>query len=351
MNTCRKKSLSKNFTLKKLFRYQVNFYKQKYREVIMPKKLNGTLVVLFIYVNTLCMFAITLLPGHVCAQLSELSEIQNGIFYLSHKNMGITSETFKSDKYIDDEQAEFFAEASKPKLLAPSDNNFPFTLIDHYVLNSDLKITYAYDTILSSAFPHREYLSIHNISIEDYTVQKTQPAYYITTIRGKDPFTGADSMAMQLEVKNAEVFSDEMLQKSVSPGSDCYSGYGENVYGKVISAKIAVWAKTTDTDLVKRCASPEKNSTCLHPSDIRPQPEPVRIIRLSPTVPCIAQPFLPEAPRSNCYYPLPAERTTRAATNWSYNYNLRNNSSATDLTNGTRPVKSQTADSTCQTCR
>ena len=63
-------------------------------------------------------------PTLANAQLSELTEIQNGTFHLSHKNMGITSETFKNDKYIDDEQAEFFTEASQPKINTPADDNY-----------------------------------------------------------------------------------------------------------------------------------------------------------------------------------------------------------------------------------
>ncbi len=317
----------------------------------MPYKLIGTLIALFYYGCALSTAGLFLTPATVNAQMSELTEIQNDIFHLSHQNMGITSETFKNDKYIDDEQAEFFAEASTPELLAPADKGYPFTLVDHYILDSDLEIEYKYDTILSSAFPKTSYLSIHNISIADYTEQIPQPAYYISRIRGKDPFTGADALAMQMEVKNKEIFADEMLQKSVSPGDDCYSGYGENIYGRVISAKIAVWARTTDTDLMNRCNPPVKNTTCLHPSDIRPKPEPIKLIIISSDNPCIGEPYLPEAPRSNCYYPLPSERKTAAAINWSYNYNLRNNSSATDRTANNRSINVQTTDSTCQTCR
>ncbi len=316
----------------------------------MPYKLSGAFIVLSFYVCILNISTLIISPPPANAQLSALSEIQSGIFFLSLKNMGITSETFKTDKYIDEEQAEYFGEISKSKLNVPSDKDHPFTLVDHYVLSSDLEIIYDYDTILRSAFPLKAYLSIHNISISDYTSQRSQPAYYITKIRGKAPFTGADALAMQMEVKNAEVFADEMIQKDVSrPGSDCYSGYGGNIYVKVISLKLAVWGRTTDTDLMNRCKPPIKNTTRLHPSDIRPEPEPVVLIVLSPDNPCIGKPFLPEAPRSSCYYPLPPERKTPAATNWSYNYNLRNNSSTI---NNNHSVNAQPADpSTCQTCR
>ena len=319
----------------------------------MPYKLTGTFFVLFLYGCILSLPTISFFPRLASAQLSELTEIQNSVFHLSHKNMEITSETFKTDKYIDDEQAEYFNEISKPKLNAPSDNNYPFTLVDHYILNSDLEITYDYDALLCTIFPQKAYLSIHNISISDYTSQRSQPEYYIKGIRGKDPFTGTDTVAMHLEVKNAELFADEILQKGATTCKDSYNGYIENIYVRVISAEIAVWGRSTDTDLIKRCNPPIKHTTCLHPSDIRPKPEPIYLIILSSDNPCIGEPYLPVPPRSHCYYPFPAERTTPAATNWSYNYNLRNGSSSANLKNDTRPVNvnTQSSDSTCQTCR
>ncbi|MCD6586576.1 MAG: hypothetical protein J7K96_12505 [Desulfobacteraceae bacterium] len=254
--------------------------------------------------------------------MSKLTKIQNGIFHLSHKNMGITSETFLTDKYIDIEQAEYFTEISKPQLIAYPDNDYPFTLVDHYVLNSDLEIEYDYNALVCSAFPKTAYLSIHNISIEDYTGQRARPAYYINEITGKEPYENQTVTAWQLEVHNAEMFVDEFLQKGATTCDDSYNGYGENIYVRVDSLTAVYWTRTTDTDLMKRCNPPTKKTTCLHPSNIRPEPAPVNLIVISSDNPCIGQPYLPTPPRSNCYYPLPPERSTPAAKNWSYNHSL-----------------------------
>ena len=81
----------------------------------MPYKLTGTLIALLFY-GFLFNFSLFSPPCPAHAQLFELSEIQNGIFYLSHKSMGITSETFKTDKYIDEEQARYFSELSIPEI-------------------------------------------------------------------------------------------------------------------------------------------------------------------------------------------------------------------------------------------
>jgi len=281
------------------------------------------------------------------AQMAELTKIQTGIFHLSHKNMGITSETFLTDKYIDIDQAEYFTEISKPQLIAYPDNDYPFTLVDHYVLNSDLEIEYNYNALLCSAFPKTAYLSIHNISIEDYTGQRARPAYYIKTITGKEPYENQTVTGMQLEVHNAEMFVDEILQKGATTCDDSYNGYGENIYVRVDSLTAVVWTRTTDTELMKRCNPPIKNTPCLHPSNIRPKPDPVKLIAISSDNPCIGKPYLPEAPRSNCYYPLPPERNSAAATNWSYN----NSSSVTSYTSESQSATAQTSDSTCKTCR
>ncbi len=280
-------------------------------------------------------------PVTCSAQMAELTEIQNGIFFLSHKNMNITAETFLTDKYIDEDQARYFSEISRPEPNTPADGNYPFTLVDHYILDSDLEIKYQYNSILCSAFPRVAYLSRHDISITDYTDTRMPPVYSINTIKGIDPYTGEKVTAMHLEVNNYENHVNEIFQKSPKTnylgtngieGELYVRGYVGNTYVRVDSAQIAVWIRHTDTPLIKRCNPPKTYTTCLHPSDIRPEPEPVRLIRLSSQNPCIGEPFMPVPPRSNCYYPLPEERTTPAATNWSYNYNLRNTTPASDLT-------------------
>ena len=320
----------------------------------MPNKLIGTLIALFFFGLLFNISTCFLFPRLVNAQLSELTEIQNSVFHLSIKDYktGITSETFKTDKYIDNWQAEYFSELSRPKINTPADDNYPFTLVDHYILDSDLEIDYKYDNILCSNLPQTAYLSRHNLSIEDYTNTKARPTYFIDEIKGTNPFTGEKVIAMHLEVNNDEYFANVLKHKSVTPGEDCYIGYVSNTYVRVDSAQASIWIRLTDTDLMKRCSPTVQNTTCLHPSDIR-QPEPIRLIRVSSDNPCIGEPVFPEAPRSSCYYPLPPERTTPAATNWSYNNNLRNGASSSSVVsaNSNSRENSQTTDSSCKTCK
>lgn len=327
----------------------------------MPYKLTGTFIVLFLYGCILNFSAILLSPCLANAQMSELTEIQNGIFHLSHKNMGITSETFLTDKYIDNEQAEYFSNLSKPELNTPADNNYPFTLVDHYILDSDLVIEYDYDSILCSGYPQKAYLSQHNISITDYTDTKVPPTYLIREIKGAHPLTGEEATAMHLEVHNYEEYTNEILQMAPKtnplgintlPGAEYVRGYVAGNYIRVDSVQVAVWVRLTDTELMKKCNPPAKTTSCLHPSDIRPEKTwyIVRTGNIGPFQTGCSQ-NTPIQPRSQCYYPLQPERNSAAATNWSYNNNLRNgSSSSSSASNNTTSSVNQQTDS-CQTCK
>lgn len=292
----------------------------------MPYKLTGTLIALLFYGCLLNITVFLLSPHPASAQLSELSEIQNGIFFLSHKNMGITSETFKTDKYIDDVQAEYFSEISRPEINTPADGNYPFTLVDHYILDSDLEIQYNYNNILGP-YPSTAYLSLHNISIADYTDKKSPPAFFLTEIRGKEPFHNDKVKAVSWILNKYEYEQNEYIYThnyKYSEGS--YNGYMINAFLRV-SGKFAVWAGDTHQYLL---ISPTPADSCLPLCDID-KPNTIRIIRTPydtshpgnfPAMPILS------SPRSSCYYPLPKERHSAAATNWSYNYNLRNAASS-----------------------
>jgi len=80
----------------------------------MPYNLTGTLTAFFIYGILFNIFQLILPPPPALAQMDELTEIQNGVFFLSHNDMGITSETFQTDKYIDEEQARYFSDLKFP---------------------------------------------------------------------------------------------------------------------------------------------------------------------------------------------------------------------------------------------
>ncbi len=350
----------------------------------MPNKLIGTLIALLFLETMLNISTIILTPTLANAQLSALTEIQNGTFHLSHKNMGITSETFKTDKYIDEYQAEYFSDLSKPELNTPADNNYPFTLVDHYILDSDLVIEYKHDNIICSAYPQKAFLSRHNISIEDYTNKRARPTYFIEEMKGKEPLTGEKVTAMHLEVHGYESYTPEIIQyfsyknprgtnpppngklingnclftdskpsTTIPPDEKSINGIVLGTHIRVDSLIASVWLRSGDPEILKRCNTPVKATTCLHPSDIRPEKK-WYIVRTGNIGPfqtgCTQDP--PLRPRQECYYPFPPERTSAAATNWSYNYNLRNgissSSSASSSKNSTRSLNSQTTDSSCK---
>ena len=284
------------------------------------------------------------------AQMLRLSEIQNNIFFLSHKDAAITPATFDTDRYIDYEQAEYFSEISKPKIYTPADNNYPFTLVDHYILDSDLVVKYDYDYILGP-YPPKAYLSRHNISIADYTSQKIPPEVFMRTLRAKEPFHNDKVVAVSWILNNYEYeLSEKIYHYKYIDHKGSFDGYLINVFLRV-SGKFAVWVGDTHQNFLFSSSAPA--NLCLPQSDIK-KPNFIQIVRTPydtshpgnwPAMPIL----LP--PRSHCYYPLPTERNSAAATNWSYNYNLRNNSPASDLTNNRHTTTSQTNNTTCQTCK
>ena len=293
----------------------------------------GTFAALLILGCLLNIISIALMPGLSHAQLSELSEIQNSIFYLSHQNIGMTSETFSNDQYVDDDQANFISGSSRTTPYTPADDNYPFTLVDHYILDSDLEIVYKYNnqSVICSAYPKAAYLSRHDISYADYTDRKSPPETFFNVIKGTDPYSGEKVTAVFMKITNYEVTVPEMRSKhplssweaaqiaaciksnaclsgpcKCLPKSDitskepcipaeaCYSGWVYNTYVRVDSASVAVWSRKGDTDLMKRCSPPPpqentclppsavrraplqpKVNTCLPPSDIRPRAIPV----------------------------------------------------------------------------
>ncbi|MFZ2632888.1 MAG: hypothetical protein WA081_02890 [Desulfosalsimonadaceae bacterium] len=312
----------------------------------------GKFAALLIFECLLFISAITVTPGLSHAQLSELSEIQSGIFYLSHNNIGINAETFSNDQYIDDDQANFLASISRTAPYTPADDNYPFYLVDHYVLDSDLEIIYDYKSTTDVAYPQRAYLSRHNISYADYTNRKSPPELFFNVIKGIDPYTGKKATAVYWKVTDYETTVAEMRHKSVTPGENCYIGYVYNTYVRIDSAQVAVWTRTSDTDLMKRCASPSpKENSCLPPSAVR-QPRTIRILRIpfDPSCPSNELPWL-VPPRSRCYYPFPPERNSAATVNWSYNYRNGNLTPALVQSRESQGVQPIAIINPCRDCR
>jgi hypothetical protein len=274
----------------------------------------GTFAALLILGCLFSLASITLFPTFSYAQLSELSEIQSGVFHLSHKNTGINAETFANDQYIDEDQANFIASASRSEPFTPADDNYPFTLVDHYILDSDLEIVYkdnngnqSVTCPTYSPYPKTAYLSRHNISYADYTDRKSPPDKFFNVIKGTDPYSGEKVTAVYMKVTNYEVTVPEMRtkhplssweaaqreaclksnvcvsgpckclpksdippRKICTPAEGCYSGWVYNTYVRVDSASVWVWTRKNDTDLMKRCApAPPKVSSCLPPSASR----------------------------------------------------------------------------------
>ena len=322
----------------------------------------GTFAALLMFGCLILITSIPLTPGLSHAQMSELSEIQNGIFYLSHNHIGINAETFANDQYVDKDQADFFAGASRTAPYTPADDNYPFHLVDHYILDSDLVIVYNYKSTSTAcpAYPKTAYLSRNDISYADYTDRKSPPEVFFNVIKGTDPYTGEKVKAVYMKVTDYEVTVPEMRTKSPRSSwdlaqreDDCYSGWVYNTYVRVNSASVAVWTRTSDTDLLKRSAPIPKTNSCLPPSAIH-QPKTIRIIRIpfDPSCPSNDLPWL-SPPRSHCYYPFPPERTSAAATNWSYNYRNGNLTSGfSQPAGGIRNTQSVAISiNPCQTCR
>ena len=271
----------------------------------------GKFAALLIFECLLSIGSIAFTTGLSHAQLSELSEIQNGIFYLSHNNIGITADTFPNDQYVDDDQANIFASASRSEPFTPADDNYPFSLVDHYILDSDLVIVHDYKSAGCSAYPNATYLSRHNISYADYTNRKSPPDAFFNVIKGTDPYTGEKVTAIYMKVTDYEVTvpeirtkhplsswesaqraaciksnaclsgpckclpkSDLPPRKICIPAENCYSGWVYNTYVRIDSASVAVWLRPGDSDLIKRCASVTRVSSCLPPTAVRRTPQP-----------------------------------------------------------------------------
>ena len=236
----------------------------------MPYKLTGTLTALLFYGFFFSISSILFPPLPAIAQLSELSEIQNGIFYLSHKKTTFNPETFNNDQYIDDDQSDFFIKASKIEPNIHAEEGYAFSLVDHYILDSDLEIEYDYNKVLCSAFPKVRYLSIHNVSISDYTDQKSPPAVFFAVINGTEPFHKEKVKAITWEFNNYELEKDESIHNY--PFSECnVDGYMINTSIRVISGRIAVWVGQTyslkySCSLNSKPQKDESQNIAIHPT-------------------------------------------------------------------------------------
>jgi hypothetical protein len=279
----------------------------------MTKRMNFKISSSLIFIVTLSMLLIQALPSPTSAEMKQLSEIQNGIFHINPETMVFTGETFINDRFIDKDQSDYFIYSTATEPFLPADDNYPYSVIDFNALGSDLVILYKYDSITCCPYPAKAYLSRHNISISDFTDQPSPPKVFFNVINGQDPIYHENVKALYIKVTNYESTKDEWYNET-----DTGIVYLSDAYVKVHSACISVWRAESrpicNSSEVLPCKS------CLPPSAIR-QPKIYRIIRLPSSLPCSNDPMFLGPPKRSCLYgPPPPERTSAAATNWSYNY-------------------------------
>ncbi len=234
----------------------------------MKKTFFSTLIARRVCILSVSLFIILTYPQDSPSEMMTMTETENGVFHLSQASLNFTAQTFYNDRFIDEDQAEEFAQASKTEPYLPADeDNYPFSLIDHYALDSDLEIVYAYDSFHCCPYPAVAYLSRNNISIAEYTDQKSPPAIFYNVVTANDPYHNERVTAIYWKFNNSEVYQNEVLHQSIPPREirytqvevpgacpgvvqfaykpelpkPCYGGFMLDAYAKVISGCWAVW--------------------------------------------------------------------------------------------------------------
>ncbi len=268
---------------------------------------------------TACMLMLT---PPAFAQLIELSEIQDGIFHISPRNMFFSSSLYYNDQYIDDDQAREFSNAARVDLTREVDGNYPFSVIDGYTLSSDLVLIdkdYCTEDVVFP-FPVKSYLSRHNISVTQYTNEKYPPEVFFNVIKIPEPLKTQDAKIVEFayfRIHNYENEQNEYVRRTYFPDAND-NAYLIDAQVRVMSGNVAHWIHET---AAPRCPpQPNRCLDCL-PKSACKKPETIRLIRVGSLNPCIGEPFFPERPSPRCFiYPDTPENTTPAATNASYNY-------------------------------
>jgi len=294
------------------------------------------------------------------SNLNELDESQSDLFFFT-QDPYIDPEAFKDDQYIDNDQANEFLSASVTEPYTLADQDYPYSIVDHRLLDSDLDISYKYDTIFcasahqfyeppldtnikkfdtisfgppparshkfdtiaSAPYPKSAQLSRHNISIADYTNTAQRPTFFLSSMTAKDPYRDQVVEMVYYKRTNFKDGFDESIllrpeaDRTNSGGfqkdsSGSPHGYIYN-YSIRTSGFIAVWTGETQfkcKPYSSKSAS-QSNKSCLPASSLRPEPEPLRLIRVSNPNPCYGKPFWPQPPQKKCFkYPDTPERNT-----------------------------------------
>ncbi|MGM0452923.1 MAG: hypothetical protein ACQERN_07145 [Thermodesulfobacteriota bacterium] len=164
----------------------------------------------------------------VTAEMTMLSKIQSGIFHVSPAPF--TSETDKTDRYIDDEQAEFFIAAARAEPYLPADGNYPFSVVDHNILDSDLVIDLDPESIV---LPETDtlYLSRHNISKWDYTDREKPDFEMKPNIHAPEPFTNQEVEGVAWESDEVGLDQNEIFTKyGFMSGAESTTSGGVSAY-------------------------------------------------------------------------------------------------------------------------
>lgn len=217
----------------------------------------------------LCIFGLFQTMAPRCnAGMSRLSKIQDGIFHLRPKLL--KSDTDKTDKYIDDEQAEQIAALSHVEPYTPADeDNYPYSLVDALLLDTDLVIDYGADSdCLFCAKTRYAYLSRNDYRLSDFTGEKNPPEIFSVRVRTREPFHYKLVDAVSTTVTNHRLYRDSHHTVRPNPpfedyysNRQYYTGEMEGAYVNIIHACWSVWHHSYST--VSGWRMPE------HPLNIR----------------------------------------------------------------------------------
>ncbi|NOY68544.1 MAG: hypothetical protein GXP53_03500 [Deltaproteobacteria bacterium] len=197
----------------------------------------------------LCAFGFFQTMAPLChAGMHRLSKIQDGIFHLRPKL--VRSDTDKTDEYIDDEQAEQIAALSRTDPYTPADDDdYPYSLVDSLLLDTDLVIYYGIDSdCLFCAKTRYAYLSRNNYSPASFTGETKPPEIFSVRVRAREPFHNELVDALSTTVTNRRLYGDSNHTVRPNPAfgdnySDrkYYTGEMEGGYVHVINACWSTW--------------------------------------------------------------------------------------------------------------
>ena len=241
---------------------------------------------------------------------NELSDVQNAIFHLSPRDYEFTAETDKADEYIDEDQADFFIAAAEVPKTLEVDGNYPFSVVDTQIRDSDIEMVLDADGVCCP-YPKVVYLSRDNIYEKEYNnplrppnffvddsykqryqykFQKTRaekeyndrlnpPGFFTDSHEMNDPFYHERVKTTYFRFHDYEVISNEVIHRSVTDGEDCIRGYMLGGYA-ISRGCVNVWISETRYPASCKPKEPQKpkytgRCDCSSEESAKPAPEPV----------------------------------------------------------------------------